>query len=164
MEGLPQILVLIFCAACIFGLALEAHGAQYPYYSATKPSDTYFRNPNQPYQPRPAAAEPRTDPVEGAPPLSLSLSLLCIRTKWYLSCMLLKSNHLKCTIISNSILPITTTTTITKKKKKTIFLFYLSTSYNIRYISLLYFTHLFIYIYIYIYFERESSKVFYKDV
>ena len=168
MEGLPQILVLIFCAACIFGLALEAHGAQYPYYSATKPSDTYFRNPNQPYQPRPAAAEPRTDPVEGAPPLSLSLSLslslLCTRTKWYLSCMLLKSNHLKCTIISNSILPITTPATITKKKKKTIFLFYLSTSYNIRYISHLYFTHLFIYIYIYIYFERESSKVFYKDV
>ena len=38
-----------------------------------------------------------------------------------------------------------------QKKKKTIFLFYLSTSYNIRYISHLYFTHLFIYIYIYIY-------------
>ena len=163
MEGLPQILVLIFCAACIFGLALEAHGAQYPYYSATKPSDTYFRNPNQPYQPRPAAAEPRTDPVEGAPPLSLSLSLLCIRTKWYLSCMLLKSNHLKCTIISNSILPITTTATITKKKKKQFFYFIypLLTTYAISHTFIL---HTYLYIYIYIYFERESSKVFYKDV
>ena len=64
MLGLPQMLVLIFCAACIFGLVLEAHGAAPP-----------------------AAAESRTDPVEGAPPLSLSLSLslLCIRTKWYLN-------------------------------------------------------------------------------
>ena len=157
MEGLPQILVLIFCAACIFGLVLEAHGAQYPYYSATKPSDTYFRNPNQPYQPRPAAAEPRTDPVEGAPPLSLSLSLslslLCTRTKWYLSCMLLKSNHLKCTIISNSILPITTTTTITKKKKKN--------NFSILFIHFLqhtlYLTPLF-YTLIYIYLERERES------
>ena len=38
MVGLPQILVLIFCAACIFGLVLEAHAAQYPYDSVTKPS------------------------------------------------------------------------------------------------------------------------------
>ncbi|XP_050279374.1 probable LRR receptor-like serine/threonine-protein kinase At1g56140 isoform X3 [Quercus robur] len=41
MVGLPQILVLIFCAACIFGLVLEAQGAA-----------------------QPAAAESRTDPVE----------------------------------------------------------------------------------------------------
>ena len=65
MVGLPQIIVLIFCAACIFGLVLEAHGAQLPY------------ERNRPYQLQPAAAEPRTDPVEGAPPLSP----LCIRTK-----------------------------------------------------------------------------------
>ncbi|XP_075644686.1 putative LRR receptor-like serine/threonine-protein kinase At1g56140 isoform X3 [Castanea sativa] len=62
MVGLAQILVLIFCAACIFGLVLEAHGAQHPYNSVTKPPDTYDRNAKQPYQP--AAAEPRTDPVE----------------------------------------------------------------------------------------------------
>ena len=74
MVGLPQILVLIFCAACIFDLVLEAHGAQYPY--SSKPY--YFGyDRNQPYQPQPAAAEPSTDPDEGAPPLSLSLSLCC---------------------------------------------------------------------------------------
>nr|XP_023925127.1 probable LRR receptor-like serine/threonine-protein kinase At1g56140 [Quercus suber] len=63
MVGLPQILVLIFCAACIFGLVLEAHGAQNPYNSVTKPSYSGYER-NQPYQPQPAAAEPRTDPVE----------------------------------------------------------------------------------------------------
>uniref|UniRef100_A0A7N2LJ62 LRR receptor-like serine/threonine-protein kinase n=1 Tax=Quercus lobata TaxID=97700 RepID=A0A7N2LJ62_QUELO len=63
MVGLPQILVLTFCAASIFGLVLEAHGAQYPNDSGTKPYSGFDRN--QPYQPQPAAAEPRTDPDEG---------------------------------------------------------------------------------------------------
>ncbi|XP_030966087.1 probable LRR receptor-like serine/threonine-protein kinase At1g56140 isoform X3 [Quercus lobata] len=62
MVGLPQILVLTFCAASIFGLVLEAHGAQYPNDSGTKPYSGFDRN--QPYQPQPAAAEPRTDPDE----------------------------------------------------------------------------------------------------
>ena len=62
MVGLPQILVLIFCAACIFGLVLEAHGATLP-----------------------AAAESRTDPVEGAPPLSLSLSVCVVYKNQMLS-------------------------------------------------------------------------------
>nr|POE95014.1 isoform 2 of probable lrr receptor-like serine/threonine-protein kinase [Quercus suber] len=53
------------CTIIIHFLRREkvAHGAQNPYNSVTKPSYSGYER-NQPYQPQPAAAEPRTDPVE----------------------------------------------------------------------------------------------------